>query len=117
MSCWGHVVDLVDLDLIIDLFSRSQAMVSQADKKQRVFDKTLDDWKKKCSDVTSELEQTNSEGRAQAALVYQLRAQLEQSGESAHALRKENKNLTGIVVCVVNRLRCSYQILAGSLLP
>ena len=80
----------------VDMISfQAQAIAAQADKKQRQFDKTIDEWKRKVADLQTELETALRDGRANAAEVYKLRAQLEEASEAIEALRRENKNLTG----------------------
>ena len=74
---------------------RSQALANQAEKRQRGFDKTIDEWKQKVADLQAELERSNAEGRGNAAEVYRLKAQIDETHESIEALRRENKNLSG----------------------
>jgi len=74
---------------------QSQALASQAEKRQRSFDKVVDEWKRKVADLQAELERSQRESRANAAEVYKLRSQLEESNDSAEGLRRENKNLSG----------------------
>ena len=81
-------------DLMIEV-ERSQSLANQAEKRQRNFDKTIDEWKRRVSDLQSELERSNAEGRGSAAEVYKLKAQIEETHDTIDALRRENKNLTG----------------------
>jgi len=74
---------------------QSQALASQAEKRQRSFDKVVDEWKRKVADLQAELERSQRESRGNAAEVYKLRSQLEESNDSAESLRRENKNLSG----------------------
>jgi len=74
---------------------QSQALASQAEKRQRSFDKVVDEWKRKVADLQAELERSQRESRGNAAEVYKLRSQLEESNDSAESLRRENKNLAG----------------------
>ena len=74
---------------------QAQALASQAEKRQRSFDKVIDEWKRKVADLQAELERSQRDSRAHAAEVYKLRSQLEESNDSTEALRRENKNLTG----------------------
>jgi len=74
---------------------QSTSLASQAEKRQRSFDKVIDDWKRKVADLQGELEKSQRESRANAAEVYKLRAQLEETSESIEGLRRENKNLSG----------------------
>jgi len=74
---------------------QSQALASQAEKRQRSFDKVVDEWKRKVADLQAELERSQRESRGHAAEVYKLRSQLEESNDSAESLRRDNKNLSG----------------------
>ncbi len=76
-------------------FEQSQSIASQAEKKQRVFDKTIDEWKRKAVDYQAELENSQLESRGNAAEVYKLRSQLDESLDNVEAIRRENKNLSG----------------------
>lgn len=86
-------------DMMIEC-ERSTAIANQAEKRQRAFDKTIDEWKRKVADVQSELERSNAEGRGNAAEVYKLRAQMDETGDTIEALRRENKNLSGIFMSI-----------------
>jgi len=79
------------------MFFQTSGIASQAEKRQRSFDKVVDEWKRKVSDLQAELEKSQKESRATAAEVYKLRAQLEESHETVEAVRRENKNLSGMV--------------------
>jgi len=68
---------------------------SQAEKKGRAFDKTIDEWKRRVADLQSEMENSQRESRTNAAEVYKLRTQMEEQNDSMEALRRENKNLSG----------------------
>ena len=70
-------------------------IAAQADKKQRQFDKTIDEWKRRVSDLQAELEAALRDGREHAAEIYRLRGQIDESNETIEALKRENKNLTG----------------------
>jgi len=74
---------------------QAQALASQAEKRQRSFDKVVDEWKRKVADLQGELERSQRDSRAHAAEVYKLRSQLEESNDSTEGLRRENKNLSG----------------------
>merc|ERR1711992_107214 len=50
-------------DVMIEM-ERAQAMANSAEKRQRAFDKTIDEWKRKVADMQHELEQASSESRA-----------------------------------------------------
>lgn len=52
------------------------------------------------ADLQSELENSQRESRGNAAEVYKLRAQIEELVESMEALKRENKNLSGLYLPV-----------------
>jgi predicted nuclease with TOPRIM domain len=63
------------------------------DKKQKQFDKLINEWKQKCEDITVELETSQKEARHFSTELFKLKTQYEESHEQIEALRKENKNL------------------------
>ena len=63
------------------------------DKKQKQFDKLINEWKQKCEDVTVELEISQKEIRQYSTELFKLKSQYEESNEQIEALRKENKSL------------------------
>jgi len=74
---------------------QAQLIASQAEKKQRQFDKVVDDWKRKVSDFQSELENSQKDGRSSTAEVFRLQAKLQEVTDALEALKRENKNLSG----------------------
>jgi septal ring factor EnvC (AmiA/AmiB activator) len=73
---------------------------SAMDKKQKQFDKLINEWKQKCEDITIELEVSQKESRQFSTELFKIRTQGEESQEQIEALRKENKNLADeIKVC------------------
>merc|ERR1712042_390997 len=80
-------------DVVVEM-ERAQAVAAQAEKKQRGFDKAIDEWKRKVGDLSHELEGANADSRANAAEVFRMKSQVEESHESVEALRRENKNLS-----------------------
>ena len=70
------------------------------DKKQKQFDKLINEWKQKCEDITVELEASQKEARHFSTELFKLKTQYEESQEQIEALRKENRNLADeIKVC------------------
>jgi len=63
------------------------------DKKQKQFDKLINEWKQKCEDITVELEASQKEARQFSSELFKIRSQYEESHEQIDALRKENKSL------------------------
>ena len=72
---------------------QAQTIANQAEKRQRAFDKTVDEWKRKVTDLQTETDTALRDGRSTAADVYKLRAQLDEANEGLEAMRRENKNL------------------------
>lgn len=89
---------------------QATAIANQAEKRQRAFDKTVDEWKRKVADLQAELDNAHSECRNSQAQTYTLKSQIEEYSDSIDALRRENKNLsgTGLVhsLACVSRGRC-----------
>jgi len=75
---------------------QSQALIGQHEKRERQFDRLVDEWKRKVLDLQTELDSAQKEARSNAAEVYKLKAQLDENRETIDALRRENKNLSGI---------------------
>ena len=91
--CWSHQYDCIAINKF--RFVRSQALANQAEKRQRNFDKVIDEWKQKVADLQADLDRSNADGRASAAEVYKLKTQIDETHENIEALRRENKNLSG----------------------
>ena len=72
--------------------------MAQSDKRQRQFDKSIDEWKRKVSDMQAELEQAQRDSRDHAAEVYRQRAQIDDTNDIIESLKRENKNLAGITL-------------------
>ena len=71
------------------------------DKKQKQFDKLINEWKQKCEDITVELEVSQGETRKYSTELFKLKTQYEESHEQIDSLRKENHNLADeIKVCL-----------------
>ena len=70
-------------------------MANQAEKRQRSFDKVVDEWKRKVADLQMELDRVNHDNRNMSGEIYKLRSQLEESIDTIEALKRENKNLSG----------------------
>ena len=75
---------------------QAQTIAAQSDKRQRQFDKSIDDWKRKVADLQGELELAQRDSRDHAAEVYRQRAQMDDNNDIIESLKRENKNLAGI---------------------
>lgn len=76
-------------------FPQAQSLSSQAEKRGRAFDKTIDEWKRRVADLQAEVENSQRESRSNAAEVYKLRTQMEEQNDAMEGIRRENKNLSG----------------------
>ena len=84
--------------ICVRLCIQAQSVSSQAEKRGRSFDKTIDEWKRRVADLQSEMEGSQRESRTNAAEVYKLRTQMEEQNDAMEALRRENKNLSGTIL-------------------
>ncbi|VDP41150.1 unnamed protein product [Soboliphyme baturini] len=64
------------------------------ERKYRSMEKTLDEWKRKSEELSTELAICQKEVRCRAAEIFKLEAALEEATEKEEALRRENKGLT-----------------------
>lgn len=72
---------------------RSRSRVIEMEKKQKYFDKIIDEWKAKVGDLHAEVDASQKEARNYATEVFRIRAAHEQEQEQLEGLRRENKNL------------------------
>lgn len=74
------------------------------DKKQRMLDKQLGDWRQKCEELLGEVESCQKESRQHAAELFKLKTAYEESVEHSEALRRENKAFQGNIYSLLNDL-------------
>jgi len=79
------------------MLRQHQAVITQHEKRQRQFDKLVDEWKRKVVDLQTELDNAQKESRLNAAEAYKYKAQLDENREVIDAIRRENKNLSGLL--------------------
>lgn len=65
------------------------------DKKQRMLDKQLGDWRQKCEELLAEVESCQKESRQHSTELFKLKTAYEESVEQNEALRRENKAFQG----------------------
>uniref|UniRef100_A0AAF5PU14 Myosin motor domain-containing protein n=1 Tax=Wuchereria bancrofti TaxID=6293 RepID=A0AAF5PU14_WUCBA len=85
------VHELEDAQIDVD---KANGFANSLDKKQKVFDKTVEEWKRKCDLLTQELEASQREMRGATTEAFRLRSTVEETAEQVEALRRENKVLT-----------------------
>lgn len=66
------------------------------DKKQRVLEKQLGDWRQKCEELVAEVEGCQKESRQHAGELFKVKTAHEESLEQLEALRRENKVYQGM---------------------
>lgn len=72
---------------------QANAYAQQLEKKQKGFDKVIDEWKRKCDDLHAELDACQREARNAATDVFRLKNSNDELNEAAESVRRENKNL------------------------
>lgn len=77
------------------LVLKLKAANEQNEKRQRQFDKLIDEWKHKVTDLQTQLENSQKESRANATEAYKYKTQLEETNAVIEGVRRENKNLSG----------------------
>ncbi|CAD5233385.1 unnamed protein product [Bursaphelenchus xylophilus] len=70
-----------------------QQQAAQLDKKQRAFDKIVDEWRHKADDLQNELDAAQREARTQAMEAHRLQSTQDSLTEQVEGLRRENKTL------------------------
>ncbi len=74
------------------------------DKKQKQFDKLINEWRQKSEDITIELETSQKEARHFSTELFKIKTQYEESHEQIDALRKENKILAEEITDLIDQL-------------
>lgn len=80
--------------MMIDLEKANSAAAS-LDKKQRGFDKMINDWKQKYEESQAELEASQKEARGLSTELFKLKNAYEETLDHLETLKRENKNLQG----------------------
>ena len=79
-------------ELLVEVEKANQSAASM-EKKQKVFDKLISEWRQKCEDLTMELECSQKESRQFSVESFKVRAQYEESVQVVNSVRRENENL------------------------
>ena len=82
------------LNFII-LLLQSNVNSSTLEKKQRQFDRTIQEWTLKVKELQTEIDTAHTEARGYSAELFRVKAQYEETSDTIEALRRENKNLAG----------------------
>ncbi|VDP19816.1 unnamed protein product [Heligmosomoides polygyrus] len=71
---------------------RHLTVIASLEKKQKAFDKIVEDWKRKVDDIQKEIDATNRDSRNTSTEVFKLRSAMDNLTEYIETLRRENKN-------------------------
>lgn len=69
-------------------------VIASLEKKQKAFDKIVEDWKRKVDDIQKEIDATTRDSRNTSTEVFKLRSAMENLTEQIETLRRENKTYT-----------------------
>uniref|UniRef100_A0A183I3C9 Myosin motor domain-containing protein n=1 Tax=Onchocerca flexuosa TaxID=387005 RepID=A0A183I3C9_9BILA len=72
---------------------RANSYTSQLEKKQKGFDKVIDEWKKKTDDIATEVDNAQREARNVSTELFKLKSEQDEVLETIEGLRRENKEL------------------------
>jgi chromosome segregation ATPase len=84
----------LEIEALTAEIDKLQAINNQHDKRQRQFDRLIEEWKRKVADVQTELDSVQKESRQHAADAYKFKTQLDETNELITSLRRDNKNLS-----------------------
>jgi len=73
---------------------RAQISASNAEKKQKMFEKVVGEWKLKVDDLTADVDNSQKECRNFSTELFRMKACYEESLEHLDQVRRENKNLS-----------------------
>ena len=82
--------------------NQAQTLASQAEKRNKTFDKVIEEWKRKVDELQNELENSQKESRGYSVEIYKLKNQIEETHGSMDAIQRENKNLNGVFFKIKN---------------
>lgn len=72
---------------------QANSYAQSLEKKQKGFDKVVDEWKKKCSDLSAELDASQRDNRNLSTECFKLKNGLDEMNEQVEGVRRENKSL------------------------
>merc|ERR1711902_322860 len=93
-----------DLDDISMEYERVHAAALITEKRAKNFDKVLGEWQAKASDVTAEVEASQTEGRNYSSELFRLKAAQEEAVEHLDIVKRENKNLADEIKDLLDQL-------------
>merc|ERR1711872_193178 len=84
---------LVNIEAMQHDFERAQVMAANAEKKQKLFDKAIYDYKIKVDSLAADLDVAQKECRQFSTEHFRVKAMYEENLEHLDAVRRENKGL------------------------
>lgn len=72
---------------------KANSGAASMEKKQKLFDRLISEWKQKCEDLTLELENSQKESRQYSIEIFKLKTQYQESVETQESVRRENQCL------------------------
>lgn len=76
--------------------SQASSCGQALEKKQRILEKQLGDWKQKCEELVAEVEGCQKESRQYASELYKIKTAHEETLEQLEAVRRESKAYQGM---------------------
>ncbi|CAJ0585620.1 unnamed protein product, partial [Mesorhabditis spiculigera] len=73
---------------------RHLTVIAALEKKQKAFDKIVEDWKRKVDDVQKEIDATTRDSRSTSTEVFKLKSAMDALTDQIEALKRENKGYT-----------------------
>lgn len=97
-----------DIMLLHSCCSPSQASTcgQTLEKKQRILEKQLGDWKQKCEELVAEVEGCQKESRQYASELFKIKTVHEETLEQLEAVRRESKAYQGMRLGPVRTYFC-----------
>lgn len=87
-------------------FSQASTCGQALEKKQRILDKQLGDWKQKCEELVAEVEGCQKENRQYASELYKIKTAHEETLEQLEAVRRESKAHQGMRLVQSHEILC-----------
>ena len=93
-------------ELLIDVENANKNAITM-DRKQKQFEKLINEWKQKCEDFSKELEASQKESRQYACDLTKLKSQNSEADTLIETLRAENAGLTNVIKDLMDQLDTS----------
>ena len=95
---------LNDLETMHVECERASTQAAAAEKKQKNFDKIINEWKMKVDDLSAEFDASQKECRSYSTELFRIKACFEENIETTDAMKRENKNLSDEVKDLMDQI-------------